>query len=254
MMRRCLMLVALLVATALAASTPVLAAGEAISRYTYVDGGIFPVRAALGIATTIELDPSDPVLDYSSGFSGGWDIVRREHLFYIKPKNTDVDTNLLIRTQRRSYIFELQVAATDWRKLDEVRRKGVQYRIVFDYPDAAGDADGAAATEEAAAEPPVEAVKPMHYDYELSTRTKRDWLVPVSVYDDGSFTYIRLPNPGNIPSGNWPTVYGRNARHDEDFVVNSNVEADTIVIHGIYPFLVLRHGSETVGLRRNPVE
>ena len=36
--------------------------------------------------------------------------------------------------------------------------------------------------------------------------------------------------------------------------VNSNVEADTIVVHGIYPFLVLRHGEETVGLRRNPAE
>lgn len=252
MMRRCLILVSLLVGGLL---QPVLATTtDAISRYTYAEGSIYTVRAGLGIATTIELDPNDLVLDYSSGFSGGWDIVRREHLFYIKPKNVDVDTNLLIRTQRRSYIFELQVAATDWRKLDEVRRKGVQYRIVFSYPDAEADRELEALQEESPPEPPIEAVKPMHYDYELSTRTKRDWLVPVSVFDDGSFTYIRLPNPGNIPSGNWPTVYGRNARHDEDFVVNSNVEADTIVVHGIYPFLVLRHGEETVGLRRNPVE
>lgn len=252
MMRRCLNLVAVLF---LALFQPALAANtDAISRYAYAEGGIYPVRAGLGIATTIELDPTDPVLDYSSGFAGGWDIVRREHLFYIKPKNVDVDTNLLIRTQRRSYIFELQVAATDWRKLDEVRRKGVQYRIVFDYPDAQRDPALEAPEDAAPPEPPIEAVKPMHYDYELSTRSERDWLVPVNVYDDGSFTYIRLPNPGNIPSGNWPTVYGRNARHDEDFVVNSNVEADTIVVHGIYPFLVLRHGEETVGLRRNPVE
>jgi type IV secretion system protein VirB9 len=227
-------------------------ASDAISRYVYEEGGIFPIRTGLGIATTIELDPADPVLDYSSGFSGGWEIVRREHLFYIKPKNVDVDTNLLIRTQRRAYIFELQVVATDWRKLDEVRRKGVQYRVVFDYADK--PKSDVVAVEEEVVEAPIESVKPMHYDYAVSTRSKRDWLIPTAVYDDGSFTYIKLPNPGNIPSGNWPTVYARNARHDEDFVVNSNVESDTIVVHGIYPFLVLRHGNETVGLRRNPVE
>lgn len=249
MMRRCMTLTAAFFAAAL----PLIAsAGNAISRYTYEEGGIYPVRAGLGIATTIELDPADPVLDYSAGFSGGWDIVRREHLFYIKPKNVDVDTNLLIRTQRRSYIFELQVAASDWRKLDEVRSRGVQYRIAFDYDDA--PEVGAEPVADVVPEPVIETVKPMHYDYDLSTKTRHEWLVPTSVYDDGSFTYIRLPNPGNIPSGNWPTVYARNARHDEDFVVNSNVEADTIVVHGIYPFLVLRHGEETVGLRRNPTE
>jgi type IV secretion system protein VirB9 len=249
MMRRCLIFAVALLAFVM----PVIAsAGNAISRYVYEDGGIYPVRTGLGIATTIELDPADPVLDYLAGFSGGWDILPIDHLFYIKPKNVDVDTNLLIRTQRRSYIFELQVVASDWRKLDEVRSGGVQYRIAFDYHDVAEASDKPET--DVALEPPVEAVKPMHYDYELSTKTRRDWLVPTSVYDDGSFTYIRLPNPGNIPSGNWPTVYARNARHEEDFVVNSNVEADTIVVHGIYPFLVLRHGEETVGLRRNPVE
>ena len=85
-------------------------ATEAITRYTYAEGGIFPIRTGLGIATTIELDPTDPVLDYSTGFSGGWEIVRREHLFYIKPKNVDVDTNMLVRTQRRSYIFPCRSA------------------------------------------------------------------------------------------------------------------------------------------------
>lgn len=249
MMRR--VLIFALFVSAFAAPMPA-SASDAITRYAYEEARVYPIRAGLGIATTIELDASDAVLDYSTGFTGGWDIVRREHLFYIKPKNVDVDTNLLIRTQRRSYIFELQVVATDWRKLDEARRKGVQYRVVFDYPDE--PAEAAVVADDVPLEPPIEPVKPMHYDYEVSTKTRREWLVPTAVYDDGRFTYIRLPNPGNIPSGNWPSVFARNARHDEDFVVNSNVEADTIVVHGIYPFLVLRHGEETVGLRRNPVE
>lgn len=250
MTRRCLISLAFLASILLPCAV---VANDAIARYVYEDGGIYSIRAGLGIATTIELDPTDPVLDFSSGFSGGWDIVRRDHLFYIKPKNVDVDTNLLIRTQRRSYIFELQVAATDWRKLDEARRNGVQYRVMFDYEADSSESKLIASKSEPVPEP-LEAVKPLHDDYEVSTKTRRTWLVPNGVHDDGSFTYIRLPNPGNIPSGNWPTVYARNARHDEDFIVNSNVESDTIVVHGVYPFLVLRHGDETVGLRRNPAE
>jgi len=247
----------------LALLTAPASASDAVSRYQYEDGTVFTVRTGLGIATTIELDPNDPVLDFSSGFSSGWDIARRGTLFYIKPKNVDVDTNLLVRTQKRSYIFELSVVATDWRKLDDVRRRGVQYRVVFEYPQDIAAAAAALAAEAAAAqaapapiEPQsvIEAAPSFNYDYDVSTRTKRSWLVPSNVYDDGRFTYIRLSNPSNIPTGNWPTVFGRNSRHEEDFLLNSNVEGNTIVVHGIYPYLVLRHGEETVGLRRNPIE
>lgn len=242
-----------LAALLLFALKPVLAAQDSISRYSYEDGKIFAVRAGLGIATTIELDPADAVLDYSAGFSSGWDIVRRDSLFYVKPKNVDVDTNLLIRTQKRSYIIELQVVASDWRKLDEARREGVQYRVVFDYPKAEG-------TEALQAEQPTQvddAVEPQrtyNYRYEVSTKTKRAWLVPANVYDDGQFTYLRLMPPDGLPSSSFPTVFGRNERFDEDFVVNSSVDGNTLVVHGIYPFLVIRHGNEVVGVRRSALE
>ena len=229
---------------------------DSIARYTYEDGRIYGVRAGLGIATTLELDPEDPVLDYSTGFSSGWDIVRRDTLFYLKPKNVDVDTNLLIRTQKRSYIIELQVAAADWRKLDEARRSGVQYRVIFEYPAVeteAEDSPESASTAEAALSS-MDVAPRLNFAYEVSTRTRRHWLVPSSVHDDGRFTYIRMPAPDNIPSGNWPSVFARNSRHEEDFVVNSNVEGDTIIVHGIYPFLVVRHGEEVVGLRRSDTE
>jgi type IV secretion system protein VirB9 len=230
-------------------STP-LRASDVVARYEYVDGGVYGVRTGLGIATTIELDPADNVLDNSVGFNGGWDIVRRGNVFYVKPRNVDVDTNLLVRTTRRNYIIELQVVATDWRKLDEARRRGVQYRVVFDYPK--DEASPVTPTEEVTqVSAAIEPRRAYHYGYEVSTRTRRDWLRPSAVYDDGQFTYIRLPNPDNIPSGNWPSVFARHDRHEEDFVVNSSIEGNTIVVHGIYPFLVIRHGDDVVGLRRN---
>ena len=88
-----------------------------MTRYEFKPDVIYPVRAGLGITTQIELDPNEKVLDYSTGFSGGWDLTRRENVFYLKPKNVDVDTNMMVRTATHSYIFELKVVATDWKTL-----------------------------------------------------------------------------------------------------------------------------------------
>ena len=95
------------------------------------------MRAGLGITTQIDLGPNENVIDFSTGFSAGWELTRRDNVFYLKPKNVDVDTNMVIRTATHSYIFELRVVATDWKALDQARQAGVQYKVRFKYPNAA---------------------------------------------------------------------------------------------------------------------
>ncbi|HWL27995.1 MAG TPA: TrbG/VirB9 family P-type conjugative transfer protein, partial [Burkholderiaceae bacterium] len=82
-------------------------------------------------------------------------------------------------------------------------------------------------------------------------RKKSAWLVPVNVYDDGQFTYIRMSDLRNIPTGNFPAVFARERESGDDYVVNTTVENDTIVVHGTYRYLVIRYGKQVVGLRRN---
>ena len=77
---------------------------------------------------------------------------------------------------------------------------------------------------------------------------------PSAVYDDGRFTYIRMNETRDIPTGNFPVVFGREREGSEDFVVNTTVENNTIVVHGVYPYLVIRHGKNVVGLRRNKLQ
>ena len=117
-----------------AAIAPTMAAEQVLTRYQFKPDGIYPVNTGLGITTQIELSPNEKVLDYSTGLSGGWDLTRRENVFYLKPKNVDVDTNMMVRTATHSYIFELRAVATDWKTLAQARRDGVQYKIAFNYP------------------------------------------------------------------------------------------------------------------------
>lgn len=222
---------------------------QIMQQYEYQPDRVYEIRTGLGITTQIELSPNEKVQDYSTGFSSGWELNRRDNVFYLKPNNTDVDTNMMVRTDKRSYVFELKVVATDWTALEQAKRAGVQYKVSFTYPNDPTLAE--VAEPEPGQSTRIEAGRSYYADYAFSTRSKTPWLVPVSVHDDGQFTYIQMPDMTRFPTGNFPAVYGRNKRGEEDFVVNSTVEKSTIIVHGTYPYLVIRHGRNVVGLRRN---
>jgi type IV secretion system protein VirB9 len=232
------------------------AAAEVVQAYEYQPDRIYPVHTGLGITTQIELSPSENILDFSTGFSSGWELTRRDNVFYLKPRDVDVDTNMMIRTETHSYIFELKVVATDWKTLDAARDAGVQYKISFTYPSDASFGIEVAKVEQA---PELDSslVKGRNYnfDYDYAIRSKSaPWLIPASVHDDSRFTYIRVSDPSHFATGNFPAVYARQSEHGEDAVVNTTIEGNTIVAHGTYPYLVLRHGSNVVGLRRNTIQ
>jgi type IV secretion system protein VirB9 len=227
-----------------------------VASYDYQPDQIYTVRTGLGITTEIELSPSEKILDYSTGFSSGWDLTRRDNVFYLKPKNVDVDTNMMIRTETHSYTFELKVVATDWRTLAQARRAGVQYHIRFTYPADAAFAKQSIKTEQ---EPQLSTAllkdRRYNFDYDYATgNSPAPWLIPVNAWDDGRFTYIKMPDLRQFPTGNFPSVYMRQAERSEDSLVNTTVRGNTIVVHGTYNYLVLRHDDKVVALRRNTAQ
>lgn len=247
-MRRCVF--GLLAFGAMLVGAVLPASAQTMQTYEYQPGRIYEIRTGLGITTQIELSRNEKVLDYSTGFSTGWELNRRENVFYLKPNNVDVDTNMMVRTDKREYIFELKVVATDWTALEQAKRAGVQYKVGFTYPNdpVFEEAPRAPAEGQSTA---LEQGRPYNFGYSYASRSKTPWLVPVSVYDDARFTYIEMPDLKQFPTGNFPSVYGREKRRGEDFVVNTTVENNTIIVHGTYEYLVIRHGLNVVGLRRN---
>lgn len=241
------------IACVAAAATARPAGAQVVQQYEYQPDRIYQVRTGLGITTQIELSPNEKILDYSTGFSNGWDLTRRENVFYLKPKNVDVDTNMMIRTATHSYILELKVVATDWKALDQAKRAGVQYKIIFTYPaDASFSNEAAKASETPELNTALVKGRSYNFDYDFATRSKAaPWLIPVNVYDDGQFTYIKMSDMKQFPTGNFPAVFMREREHGEDATVNTTVEGNTIIVHGTYRYLVIRHGDNVVGLRRN---
>jgi type IV secretion system protein VirB9 len=245
-----------LLALAVIFSHPSTARAQVVDEYVYKPDTIYTVRTGLGITTQIELSPFEQVLDYSTGFSSGWELTRRDNVFYLKPRNVDVDTNMMIRTATNAYIFELKVVATDWRTLDQARAQGVQYKVRFSYPgdvqfaNVKTNGDGKVVKSESQLETSIDKHRAYYFNYEYASKDKRSFLIPSNVYDDGKFTYVRL-NAANFPSGNFPAVFARNEEEGDEFVVNTTVEDQTLVVHGTYPYLVIRHGNKVVGIRRS---
>ena len=225
------------------------ARAQVVQEYDYVPDAIYQVRTGLGITTQIDLGASESVVDFSTGFSSGWELTRRDNVFYLKPRNVDVDTDLVVRTEAHSYIFELRVVATDWKAIEQAKQAGVQYKIAFRYPN---DTQSGPRPETPlpALDTDLEPGRQYNFDYDFATRTRLRWLIPVTVYDDGNFTYVRMSDLKDIPTGNFPAVFAREREGADDLVVNTTVEGNTIVVHGTYPYLVVRHGTDVVGLRR----
>jgi type IV secretion system protein VirB9 len=241
--------------------------------YEYVPNKVYSVNTGLGIATQIILDPSDKIKDFGTGFSTGWDIVRRDNVLYIKPKDPDAETNMYVKTDKHSYLFDLKIVTKDWRKIDEAKNLGVAYSVQFNYRDLKDssasliDSLKRSAEINATKKPVVknnnlqaprmitesDVVKrpnnanyfSYYTDYEVAADAGSKWMVPVRVYDDGEVTYVQMPKNSNAPS-----FFGRNSDRGEEFILNKTVKQNQFLLHGVYPFIIIRYGSEVVAVRR----
>ncbi|MBA4263879.1 MAG: type IV secretion system protein VirB9 [Comamonadaceae bacterium] len=224
---------------------------QSVRNVLYQPDQVVRVKTGLGIATQIEISPQEQVSSFGTGFSDGWELVRKDHVFFVRPKNVDVDTNMFIRTNMRSYLIELVVAATKWRTIDEAKRAGVHYKVRFVYgADAPPDAQSPQMALNQVLSPTAAALHSQstyHMNYDYSAVREDSTIVPTRMYDNQQFTYVHLP-----PMANVPAFFGRNERDGEEFLVNTKTENGVVVVHGVYPYLVMRLGTDIVGLRRNP--
>ena len=102
----------------------------------------------------------------------------------IKPTDVGLITNLVITTNRRTYIVKLLSRAQDWMP-----------RVVFDYPDDVNSQWRAYRASMADKQPSQAAagpVSPPKFDFEFAVSGDAPWK-PLRVYSDGSKTYILFP-------------------------------------------------------------
>ncbi|MBN3804350.1 P-type conjugative transfer protein VirB9 [Paraburkholderia sp. Ac-20336] len=211
-----------------------------VRQVIYCADEVVRIEAQRGFAAHIALDPHEHIEVVAPGDRDGWQVVanRGDHDVYLKPQLAAHDSNLEIRTDRRSYSFDLVVLPLR----SKFGNDRVMYRVTFVYPDElakqAHEDSNAGLVAKRLAQPP--AVRNARYSMQVMRNS--DDIAPTAAWDDGRFTYLRIPNNRRMPA-----IF-RVADDGTESVVDKHIEGDTIVVHEVAKRFVLRLAGEVVGI------
>ncbi|TGQ50183.1 P-type conjugative transfer protein TrbG [Mesorhizobium sp. M1C.F.Ca.ET.193.01.1.1] len=206
---------------------------NAIQIYPWSEGALYQVYAAPGQITDIALEPGESLTGtgpIAAGDTARWiigdtesgsGITRRVHVL-VKPSRADITTNLVITTDRRSYMIELRA--------DE---KPYMPAVAWAYP-----AQPAGLRQPSPTTPIVPDVTARNYRYRLTGDTPA-WR-PVAIYDDGRRVYVEFPR--GIVQGEMPPIFVIGP-DGEPQVVNSRVYHNALIVDRLFAAAELRLGS-----------
>ncbi|CAM2191011.1 Type IV secretion system protein virB9 [Burkholderia cepacia] len=211
-----------------------------VRQVIYRADDVVRVEAQRGFATHIALGPREHIQVVAPGDRDGWQVVanKGDHDVYLKPQLAAHDSNLEIRTDRHSYSFDLMVLPLK----SKFGNGRVMYRVTFVYLDelakqAAGNSDVELVAKRLAQ--PAAVRNPR---YSMQVMPNSDDIAPTAAWDDGRFTYLRIPNNRRMPA-----IF-RVADNGTESVVDKHIDGDTIVVHEVAKRFVLRLAGEVVGI------
>ena len=146
----------------------------------------------------------------------------------IKPHVQSSSTNMTVITHRRTYSFHLREGSIPG-------RTGMFFEVRFRYPDDERRARAASAQ-------PKGFQAPRTYSYKIAGDGD---FRPVSVYDDGRFTYFTFSETGRQPA-----IFKADSRGRERSV-NWTQAGNTVRVSGVTPYWTLRLGEEALCVYRD---
>ncbi|MFN5522953.1 P-type conjugative transfer protein TrbG, partial [Bradyrhizobium sp.] len=205
---------------------------NAIQIYPWSDGALYQVYAAPGQITDIALEPGESLTGagpiaagdtarWISGDTESGSRVTRRVPVLVKPSRPDIITNLVVTTDRRTYMLELRSG-----------QKPYMPSVAWAYPQSASQRQAMPAA------PIIPAVTARNYRYGL-TGDNPPWK-PVAVYDDGRRVYVEFPR--GIVQGEMPPIFVIGP-DGEAQIANSRVHQHVLIVDRLFGAAELRLGS-----------
>ena len=206
---------------------------NAIQVYPWSEGALYQVYAAPGQITNIALEPGESLTGagpIAAGDTARWiigdtesgsGVARRVHVL-VKPTRADITTNLVITTDRRTYMVELRSG-----------EKPYMPAVAWAYPRPAGG--GRQATP---ATPVIPAVAARNYRYGLTGSRNPPWK-PVAVYDDGRRVYVEFPR--GIVQGEMPPIFVIGPEGEAQ-IANTRIHQHILIVDRLFGAAELRLG------------
>ncbi|WP_101536104.1 P-type conjugative transfer protein TrbG [Hyphomicrobium sp. GJ21] len=205
---------------------------NAIQIYPWSDGALYQVYAAPGQITDIALEPGESLTGagpIAAGDTARWIIgdtesgsgaTRRVHVL-VKPSRADITTNLVVTTDRRTYMLELRSG-----------QKPYMPAVAWAYPQSPSQRQAMPAT------PVIPAAAERNYRYGL-TGDNPPWK-PIAVYDDGRRVYVEFPR--GIVQGEMPPIFVIGPE-GETQIANTRIHQHILIVDRLFGAAELRLGS-----------
>ena len=209
---------------------------DAIQVWPYSEGALYQVYAAPGRVTVIGLQVGEELVTVAAGdtvrwvvgdtSSGAGDALRVSVL--VKPIRSDLKTNLVITTSRRTYLIELTSTENAW-----------MASVSWDYPkDRMLALQRQARAAQASA--PVDtglAIERLRFRYAISG-SNPPWQ-PLRAFDDGEKVYIQFP--AGIAQGELPPMFVIGTQGDGQ-LVNYRFRSPYYIVDRLFGAAELRLG------------
>ena len=228
----------------------------------YDPRAVVTVPVKRGVVTLVVLAADESITEVAAGLGGdctkaesAWCVAAQaggRSVFIKAKRSASAANNLAVVTDRRTHTFRFVVLA-------DSDPKPPVYRLVVQAPARAVGATRPT-TSDLAPLPALPAVpapptpqqvvaerlqaKPqvMNTQYSIAEGTGSQDIAPTLVYDDGRFTYLRLPGNREVPAVFHVLGDG------SETLVNARMEEDLLVVDRVSRRLMLRAGSAVVGL------
>lgn len=223
---------------------------NAVERYDFAAGVVYPAVTRPGFVTTIALRPGEQLVTASAGDTTRWALepvetgagATKQTLVLLKPRKPLLQTNLVITTDQRVYQLELT----------SVESSAYHTMIAWEYP--FGDvvvirnqAAEANAKRQATVARGLDLGR-LNFDYMILKQegpTPR-W-TPLRAFDDGGKTYIQFPPAMGVTEAPPLFVLGR---HDDAQLVNYRVKGTYYIVDRLFDRAELRVGEKPQAIVR----
>lgn len=208
---------------------------NAVQVFSFSPGALYQIYAAPGQITDIALEPGEQLTGsgpVSAGDTTRWIVgdtesgsgdTRRVHIM-VKPTRPSIETNLVVNTDRRTYLIELRS-----------REKPYMPSVTWFYPE-----DRTASAQAVPPTPVLPDPSQRRYRYTLEGDNP-PWR-PVGAYDDGRKVYIEFSS--GIVQGEMPPLFVISPDGKPE-IVNYRTYRNVLIVDRLFAAAELRLGENT---------
>ncbi len=211
---------------------------NAIQVYPYSSGALYRLYASTNQVSDVALQPGEKLVSVSTGDTVRWivgdttsgDVTAQQIHILVKPIASDLKTNLVITTERRTYHLELE-------STESTSMSSLSWTYPADDLIAIKKKNDSVAGIDTVSIDGAQSFDNLNFRYRIEGNAS---FAPSRVFDDGAKVYIQFPS--SLPQGEAPPLFVQGSE-GKPALVNYRVKGNTYIVDRLFAVAELRLGT-----------